>query len=133
MARKMLRAFPVVRAHKQAEDVLQNALLRMTKALREVKPETPAHFFHLVAEQVRRELLDLARHHNRRAGVKESPPPDEPPDAGTLSAEDLDRWQALHEAIQSLPAAQGEVFGLTYYHGWTQAEIAALLGISMVT
>jgi RNA polymerase sigma-70 factor (ECF subfamily) len=43
---------------------------------------------------------------------------------------DLDRWHALHEAVEKLPAELREVFGLTFYHGWTQAEIAELLGVS---
>jgi RNA polymerase sigma-70 factor (ECF subfamily) len=43
-----------------AEDVLQNALLR---ALETMRPESTRAFFGLAAEQMRRELLDLARHY----------------------------------------------------------------------
>src|SRR5262249_4460895 len=41
----------------------------------------------------------------------------------------LERWAAFHEAVETLPAEQREVVGLTFYHGWTQAEIAALFAV----
>ena len=42
----------------------------------------------------------------------------------------MDRWTALHEAVDRLPADRREVFDLTFYHGWTQSQIAELLGVS---
>src|SRR5262249_31686133 len=30
----------------------------------------------------------------------------------------LERWAAFHEAVETLPAEQREVVGLTFYHGW---------------
>jgi RNA polymerase sigma-70 factor (ECF subfamily) len=134
MARKMLRGFPVVREREQTDDVLHNALLRLTRALREVRPSSTADFFGLAAEQLRRALLDLARYHRRRAGVNQPLPdgssPLDPIDPNAADPRDLERWQALHEAVEHLPAELREVFGLTFYHGWTQAEIATLLGVS---
>jgi RNA polymerase sigma-70 factor (ECF subfamily) len=62
LARKMLRRFPGVHRWAETGDVLQNALLRLLRALQEVRPESVRGFFGLVAEQMRRELLDLARH-----------------------------------------------------------------------
>src|ERR1700730_1625125 len=61
LARNMLRRFPVVHSHAEAEDILQNALVRLLRSLREVHPTSVKAFFGLVAEQMRRELLDLAR------------------------------------------------------------------------
>jgi RNA polymerase sigma factor (sigma-70 family) len=46
---------------------------------------------------------------------------------------DLDRWQALHEAAESLPADQREVFGLRFYHGWSNDEVAHTLNVSTKT
>jgi RNA polymerase sigma factor (sigma-70 family) len=43
---------------------------------------------------------------------------------------ELDRWTALHEAVEQLPAELRQVFSCTFYHGWTQGQIAELLGIS---
>jgi RNA polymerase sigma factor (sigma-70 family) len=129
LAHKMLRGFPLVRSHEQATDVLQSALVRLTRSLREVRPPSTADFFRLAAEQIRRELLDLARHHRRRSTVNQ-PLPAAQADPPATDERELDRWQALHEAVERLPAEMREVFGLTFYQGWTQAEIATLLGVS---
>jgi RNA polymerase sigma-70 factor (ECF subfamily) len=134
LVRRMLHAFPDVRAHEQSGDVLQNALIRLTRALREVRPPSTAAFFGLAAEQVRRELLDLARYYRRRSGVSQPLPdgssPLDPIDPNAPDPRDLDRWQALHEAVERLPGELREVFGLAFYHGWTQSEMARLLGVS---
>jgi RNA polymerase sigma-70 factor (ECF subfamily) len=134
LARRMLHAFPDVRAHEQSGDVLQNALIRLTRALRDVdvRPNSTAEYFGLAAEQVRRALLDLARHHRRRSAVNQPLPPEtsDPPDPRAADDTDLDRWAALHEAVEELPADPREVFRLKFYHGWTQAEIARLLDVS---
>jgi RNA polymerase sigma-70 factor (ECF subfamily) len=124
--RRMLADFPAVRAREQTDDVLQNALIRLTRALRQETPPSVKDFFNLAAAQIRRELLDLARSHTRRPTVGlTADPPDR---AGDLT--ELDRWTALHEAVERLPADQREVFSCRFYHGWTQAQIAELLGIS---
>jgi RNA polymerase sigma-70 factor (ECF subfamily) len=134
LARKMLRSYPIVRDHEQTDDVLHNALLRLVRSLREVQPSSTTEFFGLAAEQVRRELLDLVRYHRRRLGVNQPLPdgssPLDPIDPNAADPRDLDRWQALHEAVERLPAELREVFGLTFYHGWTQPEMAGLLGVS---
>jgi RNA polymerase sigma-70 factor (ECF subfamily) len=140
LARKMLRGFPAVRAREQTGDLLQNALVRLSRSLREVRLASTADFFRLAAEQVRRELLDLARYHRRRSAVNQPLPPVslgassaapfDPPDPNVPDSADLDRWHALHEAVERLPVDLREVFGLTFYHGWTQAQIAGLLGVS---
>jgi RNA polymerase sigma factor (sigma-70 family) len=36
----------------------------------------------------------------------------------------------LHEAIEQLPTEMRDVFSYTFYHAWTQAQIAEALGIS---
>jgi RNA polymerase sigma-70 factor (ECF subfamily) len=139
LARKMLRGFPAVRAREQTDDVLQNALVRLARSLREVRPASTADFFRLAAEQIRRELLDLARYHRRRSAVNQPLPrppgasssaPFDPPDPNVPDSADLDRWHALHEAVERLPAELRQAFGLTFYHGWTQPQIAGLLGVS---
>src|SRR5262245_53991081 len=63
LTRKMLKGFPGVQRWAQTDDVLQNALVRLLRALQDVHPVTVREFFALTAEQVRRELLDLARHY----------------------------------------------------------------------
>jgi RNA polymerase sigma-70 factor (ECF subfamily) len=130
----MLRHYPVVQHREQTGDVLQNALLRLARALREVQPSSTAGFFGLAAEQLRRELLDLTRYYRRRTGVNQPFEGDQASvdlvDPNALDPHELDRWQLLHEAVEGLPTELREVFSLTFYHGWTQAEMARLLGVS---
>jgi RNA polymerase sigma factor (sigma-70 family) len=134
LATRMLRRYPIVREREQTDDVLQNALVRLTRALREVRPSSTGGFFGLAAEQIRRELLDLARYYRRRTGVQqpfadaESAP--DLVDPNIPDPRDLDRWLSLHEAVERLPVELREVFSLTFYHGWTHAEMARLLGVS---
>jgi len=126
-ARRMLGSFPRVEAREQAEDVLQNALLRLTRALRQETPASVRDFFGLATRHLRRELFDLARSHARRPTAHLTT---DPPDPAGDSSTELDRWSALHEAVERLPADLRQVFSGTFYHGWTQCEIAELLGIS---
>ena len=56
----------------------------------------------------------------------------------TPNAPDLDRRfdriTAFHEAVAELPVEkEREVIGLTYYHDWSQQEIAALFQVSVRT
>jgi RNA polymerase sigma-70 factor (ECF subfamily) len=140
LAHKMFRRFPRVGRWVEAADVLQNALLRLLRALEQVRPESMRAFFGLAAEQMRRELLDLARHflgpqglgthHLSLAPVPEGEPnPHDPPDA-TDDPADLDRWRAFHEEVARLPEEEREVVDLLFYHGWTQIEVAELLQVS---
>jgi RNA polymerase sigma-70 factor (ECF subfamily) len=124
---RMLGDFPGVRAREQTGDVLQNALIRLARSLRQETPASVREFFALAAVQVRRELLDLARSHARRPAA---PLTTDPPDLAADSSTELDRWTALHEAVERLPEELRQVFSCTFYHGWTQAQIAELLGIS---
>ena len=65
LARRMLNQFPDLRHREQTGDVVQDALLRLLRALKDVTPQTSRDFFNLAAEQIRRQLLDLARRHRR--------------------------------------------------------------------
>jgi RNA polymerase sigma factor (sigma-70 family) len=125
-ARRMLVRFPKVRAKEQTDDVLQSALIRLTRALRHETPKSVHDFFSLAAVQIRRELLDLARGHARRPTEPLAQDPPEPAEDST----ELDRWTRLHEGVEQLPTALRDVFSYTFYHGWKQAEIAKVLGIS---
>jgi RNA polymerase sigma-70 factor (ECF subfamily) len=140
LARKMLRRFPGVRRWVQTDDVLQSAVLRLLRALQEVRPESTRDFFRLAAEQMRRELLDLARHYygphgqgahhaSHGSGDGGSTPAHEPPDPAD-DPDELERWCAFHREVEGLPAEEREVVGLIFYHGWKQADVAELFGVS---
>jgi RNA polymerase sigma factor (sigma-70 family) len=134
LARRMLNRFPDLRHLEQTGDVVQDSLLRLLRALKEVTPQTTRDFFNLAAEQIRRQLLDLARRHRTkptvplRGGEDSGSDGDGPADHSPPQA-DLDRWEQFHAAVERLPAEQREVIGLTFYHGWKQARIAELFGV----
>jgi RNA polymerase sigma-70 factor (ECF subfamily) len=143
LAQQMLRRFPGVARWEQCDDVLNNALIRLLRALEEVQPPTMRAFFGLAATQIRRELLDLARRYQRPHGLGANhvshrevlsgdesgadlvDPVDHPDES-----DDLERWVAFHEAVEMLPAEEREVIGLVFYHGWTQAKIAELFHVN---
>jgi RNA polymerase sigma factor (sigma-70 family) len=139
LARKMLRRFPAVRRWTETGDVLQNASLRLLRALKEVRPANTREFFSLAGEQMRRELLDLSRHfygplgqganHASQAAHQDSPAaPLEPP--APADAEELERWCLFHEAVAQLPVEEREVVSLAFYHGWKQTQIAELFQVN---
>jgi len=141
LTHRMLGRFPGVRRWEQTDDVLQNVLLRLHRALGEVRPATPREFLGLAATLIRRELIDLARHHYGPLGAaahhaSAAPiastgpasaldPADSTNDPGRLAA-----WREFHEAVAALPGEEREVCDLLWYQGLTQPEAAALLGLS---
>jgi RNA polymerase sigma-70 factor (ECF subfamily) len=136
LARSMLRSFPNVRRWADTDDVLQTALMRLLHTLEQTRPESTRHFANLAALHIRRELLDLARHFRHRldrprgaADSLDGERAPEPVDPGGDSAGDLDLWSAFHERVDQLPVEEREVVGLTFYHGWTQAQIAELFQV----
>jgi RNA polymerase sigma-70 factor (ECF subfamily) len=136
LARRMFKGFPNVRGWADTADVLQGSLLRLLNSLRNLRLAGTRDFFNLAAVHVRRELLDLARQVKSRgraggpAGVGSGDDPLARVADGGPSEEELGRWCRFHEAVEGLPAEEREVMGLAFYHGWTQAQIAELFGVS---
>jgi RNA polymerase sigma factor (sigma-70 family) len=140
LARKMLRRFPGVHRWADTDDVLQNAVLRLLRALREIRPANTREFFGLAAVQIRRELLDLARHffgpegeganHASRTALAGSSEGEWDPIDRRSDVEDLQRWCDFHQEVGGLPPEEREVVSLVFYHGWTQAQVAELCQIS---
>src|SRR5437763_17122557 len=63
ITRTMLRDYPRLKRWEQTEDVLQNALVRLMRALQTITPASVRDFYRLATLQIRRELLDLVRHY----------------------------------------------------------------------
>ena len=133
LAHKLMAGYPTVRRWEQTDDVIQNALLRLLRSLEHVSPENPRQFFGLAAEQIRRELIDLARHYYGPHGVgaNHASRGGSAPDAAAAADPDGPDWQAFHEAVAGLSAVDREVFDLLYYQGLSQAEAAELLGLTV--
>ncbi len=145
LARKMLKGFPRVRRWEQTDDVLQNAILRLHRALESTAPQSVRSFFNLAAVQIRRELIDLARHYDGPSGMGAHHETQEPADgshestskavvaADTDDPARLSSWTEFHCEVERLPDEDREVFDLLWYQGLTQAEAAEVLGVSQKT
>lgn len=159
LTRKMLGKFSRLRAWEQTDDVAQNAMLRLRRALQDVKPETVREFIGLASLQIRRELLDLTRHYypdQRNQGDGDGSPQratphtflvrsqahgadeeghdqDVPYDDATHDPGTLDIWRRFHEAVQELPETEREVAELLWYQELTQEEAAEILNVDKST
>lgn len=138
LARRMLRAFPNVRRWADTGDVFQESVVRLLRSLEQLDPPPASvqDFLNLAAAHIRRELLDLAR----RCGTAKRRG-DVPLDAGGSQGgfdpaasmddpDELELWRRFHEEVEKLPVEQREVISLRFYHGWTEAEIAELFGVT---
>ena len=144
LTRTMLRAFPGVKQWEETDDVFQNAVLRLIKSLREVRPESTRQFFGLASLQIRRELLDLMRHYygalghganhggDLNLGNSKNRPIDGLADS-SLEPASLAEWGELHQQIERLSEPHREVVDLIFYHGLTQQDAAKLLGVNVRT
>lgn len=137
LTQRMLKNYPRLRRWEQTDDVFQNAVMRLHRSLAAVQPESARSFFALAATQIRRTLIDLARHHfgpdghaaHHKSDVIQLP--NEPAQAS--EPESLEGWVRFHEAVEKLPTDERNVFELTWYGEMKQIEIAELSGVSVRT
>lgn len=145
LAHRMLRTFPTVRRWDETDDVVQNAAMRLYRAITQIQPRDARGFIGLAAVQIRRELLDLAKKHaggesyaanhetnyhrldgEHRAKIDAAPGYDDEPAR-------QERWTRLHEAAETLPDEERELFHLVWYLGMKQEEASQVLGCSVRT
>lgn len=132
LARRMLKGYPSVGRWEQTDDVLQNAMIRLDRALRSVAPPTAKDFFRLAAAEIRRELLDLARRHGgpEGMGAHHSSQEEVELSGSTHDPGRLAEWTEFHQRVEALPDEDREIIELLWYQGLTQAEAADALGVS---
>jgi RNA polymerase sigma-70 factor (ECF subfamily) len=126
LARRMLAGSPQVRRWTETDDVVQNASVRLYRALGGVVPNDPEHFVRLAALQVRRELIDLTR----RLRNPESFAANHDTNVSAEEPARLTEWTRFHETAEALPDEDRDLFGMVWYLGLTQDEIAEVLGCS---
>ena len=138
LAHRMLQGYARVRRWEETDDVLQNALVRLYRTMKDVPPQSVADFLRLAALNIRRELLDLAKHyygphghgaHHVTLGPDQEGPP-EAPGHPSLDPGRLDVWGEFHEQVERLPDGERAVFDLLWYQGLSQAEAAAVLAVN---
>lgn len=146
LARRMLKRSPALRRWEDSGDVMQNTMLRLCKAVEGVRIESEAHYYRLAAWHMRRELIDLARHHFGPQGGAGKHHTDgagrAADDAGgaltVASSEsnepsDIEGWTRFHEAMANLPPDERDVADLIWYGGLTQDEAATRLCVDTRT
>jgi RNA polymerase sigma-70 factor (ECF subfamily) len=119
----------------ETDDVWNNSLLRLHRALASVKPESVAHFFNLASCQIQRELVDLARHYfgpegigahhstEKAAAASDHHPRRDKADT-TNDPVKLANWTRFHEQVESLPEEERMVFEQRYYNHLTLIEVS---------
>ncbi len=146
LTRKMLKGYRRLKRWEDTDDVLQNALLRLCRHLQETTPHSVRDFFRLAALQIRRELIDLARHYfgpqgqgaKHASNVHKEDTPSTPLPAyekrdDTNDPSLLASWTEFHQQVEDLPDDDKEMFNLLWYQGLSQEETAALLDVSLRT
>jgi RNA polymerase sigma factor (sigma-70 family) len=147
LAHRLLGKFASVRRWDNTDDVAQNAAIRLHRALGDTVPDSPRGLMGLMATQIQRELIDLARkhsgpqswasNHDTNVGlsggegecrVDEAVAPDE--SRGEIP---LERWEEFHEAIEGLPGDLREVFRMVWYLGLDREAAAKAMGCSVRT
>ncbi len=145
LARRILSDIPHVRAWEETDDLLQNASVRLWRALASHSPATPLDFFRLAAAITRRELIDLSRHYFGPLGRAtrqhlvghDSSSKDLSPLAfqadDTNDPAKLSRWADFHEYVEQLADDERALFDLLWYEDLSLDEAAEALKTSART
>lgn len=115
----------------EVDEMLGSIVLRLLRALREIRPQNVRQFFGLATRHMRWELNDLARRLDAgsRTTLDVELVAAPPPSSAGLSA----NARRMLDAIESLPEDERDVFDLVRIQGLTHEEVAGLVGISEKT
>jgi len=143
MAHRMLRSNPVAR-WEQSDDLLQQTLIRLHRNLENSSCGDARSLLGFAAVEMRRALIDLARHyygamglganHATDQGGEAAKPPQRVSGASPLEhCLQVERWQILQGHIDELPADERETVDLLWLHQLSQIEVAAMLDVDTRT
>jgi RNA polymerase sigma-70 factor (ECF subfamily) len=129
-------AYRMLGARGPAEDVVQEGFLALWRSGQRYRPERGSVrswllgiVHHRAVDALRRHMV----HQRRRVGdetAAESQPADELTDVEVARR---DEARGVRAALDGLPAEQSRVIELSYYGGFTQAEIADMLEMPLGT
>ncbi len=120
-------AYLLVGDHAGAEDLLQNAFAKLYLSWDRIRDRGALDGY------VRRIMVNEHNSLWRRAWKRREHPADTVPDTGTQDTYDDGMGGVLWSFIQTLPPRQRSVVVLRYYEQLSEAETAAVLGISVGT
>src|SRR5262249_36750187 len=140
----MLQEYPFLWNLEETGDVLNEAVIRLTKALERARPQCSPHFFNLAAQHIRWQLQELVRRYRGRDGKKArhltNQDITEKPRGLFMPLTDrardfasLDWWTKFHEEAAMLPDKEKAVFELLFYEALTQEEAAEVLDVNVRT
>ncbi len=141
LAKKIFSDIPGVRRWEETDDLLQNATVRLWRALQSHNPQTVRDYFRLAAAIIRRELIDLSRHHfgalglganmahSHDAGNSEYLSPVDGKVDDTFDPTRLAEWAEFHEYVEQLPDDDRALFDVLWYQGQTLIAAAEILEI----
>lgn len=116
----------------ETDEMLGGLVEGLLKAMRSVRPRTVREFFALANQHMRWQLNDLARRLDERPVARELREEGLLAPDGDDSAVSSDGRRML-EAIDNLPEAEREAFGLVRLQGLTHGEAAGVLGVAVKT
>ena len=121
----------------------KNVLVRLDRCLVQDVVPSPTAYFRLAATNMRRELIDLARHYYGPLGLGANY---STPNAKNLHDLDGEHFASerddparlivareIHEVVERLPSEIREVAEFCWYLGMTKPEVANTLGLSLST
>jgi RNA polymerase sigma-70 factor (ECF subfamily) len=111
-------AYWLCRDREQAEDVVQEALLRGWRAFPQLRDPAAARTW----------LFSIVRNEHYRAAGRNSPPAENLDDLEIADERSTSRELEMREALMSLPVSYAEPLALQVLGGFSCAEIAQMIG-----
>jgi RNA polymerase sigma-70 factor, ECF subfamily len=128
-------AYRMMGERQAAEDLVQEAFLKLWRAAGSYRPErgsVRSWLLAIVHNQAIDQLRSSASRRRMQEKVEASAPQFQPNEAFSESWRNAQREQ-IREALKTLPQEQLKVLELAYFGGYTRAEIAGLLDLPLGT
>lgn len=137
MVRQEIARSPGVARWEEEDDLVQEVLIRVDRAVQDAEPEHVGQFFLIVGQHVRWAAVDLIRKHFGSHGIGRRHQTSVEPAAIASSTPKGDSTGIdsvmLHEAVDRLDDELRETWVLHVYSGLRQEMIAEVLGVSTKT
>jgi RNA polymerase sigma-70 factor, ECF subfamily len=128
-------AYRMMGERQAAEDLAQDAFLKVWRSaggFRSERGSVRTWVLSIVHNRGIDQLRSMASRRRTQDRVEQSAPRSQPSEAFAEAWRNRQREQ-IREALGSLPAEQLKILELAYFSGYTQAEIALMLGIPLGT